>query len=394
MDNDEEQRTAHNFQRLAVAFPRQWLYLFGDEGAIYSESQNRFAGLDAAGVAAYLAFDAGAGVDDLKKLSYADKNHPASGDALEAIFALTRGNFPAEVQLENWHALDSKAWRNSRAANSKMESIEVGGIPVLIEYPAGQQEHLFRDYFRYCPTTTREPRCHLSARAAEDGWAVSVNSHQLLSLKQEEQLGLGLMHAARVMLYAEAQYDIAFHAAAIGNGDGAVLLCAPRECGKSTLAAYLAAHGFDLLTDEPAFLNLNTGSVAALRLPISLKQGSWPVLQEDYPHLARGPAHVRSDGVKICLADPPAERQADGARSLTRIIFPRYRPLSLGHIECLTPFQTLSRLDEAGLLLARDLSRSGFERFLELVCRIPAYEIEYNSMESAREMLRFKAYPE
>lgn len=394
MNNDEERSTIHRFQRLAVAFPRQWLYLFRDEGAIYSESLNRFAGLDAAGVAAYLAFDAGACVDDLKSLSYTDRNHPASGDALEAIFALTRGTFPVEVQPNNWCALDSKAWRNSRAGNSKAEVIEVGGIPVLIEYPAGQREHLCRDYFRHCPTTTREPRCHLSARAAENGWAVYVNSHQLLSLEREEQLGLGLMHAARTMLYAEAQYDIACHAAAIAYGDDAVLLCAPREYGKSTLAAYLAAHGFNLLTDEPAFLHLNTGSVSTLRFPISLKQGSWLALREDYPHLARGPVHVRSDGVKICLVDPPAERQADSARSLTRIIFPRYRPLSLGHIECLTPFQALTRLDEGGLLLARDLSRSGFEKFLELICRIPAYEIQYNSLESAREMLGLKAYCE
>ncbi len=244
----------HGVERVACACPHQWLYLLGEAGVVYSELQNRFAGLDAAGVAAYLAFDAGAGMDDLKGLSYTDRNHPASGDALEAIFALTRGNFAVEDQPNNWPALDSKTQRNSRTWNSKTESIEVGGIPVLIEYPAGQREHLCRDYFRHCPTTTREPRCHLCARPAENGWAVYLNCHQLLSLQREEQLGLGLMHASRAMLYAEAKYDTAFHAAAMAYGEGAILLCAPRECGKSTLAAYLAAHGFDLLTDEPAFL--------------------------------------------------------------------------------------------------------------------------------------------
>lgn len=393
MNNDEERSTTHNFQRLAVAFPRQWLYLLGDEGAIYSESQNRFAGLDAAGVAAYLAFDAGAGVEDLKRASYANRNHTAPGDALEAVFALRRGNFPVEDQPNNWPAFDPEAQRNSRTGDSKRESIKVGGIPVLIEYPAGQREPLSRDYFRHCPTTTREPQCHLCARRAENGWAVFVNSYQLVSLQREEQLGLGLMHAARAMLYTEAQYDIALHAAAIACGDGAILLCAPRECGKSTLAAYLAAHGFDHLTDEPAFLHLNTGVVSALSLPISLKEGSWMVLREDYPHLARGPVHVRSDGVKICLADPPAKRRADSAYPLTHIVFPRYRPLSPGHIERLTPFQTLTRLDQSGLLLAKDLSRIGFEGFLELVCRVSAYELQYDSLENAREvLLRLKAF--
>ena len=123
MNNDEERSTTHNFQRLAVASPRQWLYLFGDEGAIYSESQNRFAGLDAAGVAAYLALDAGAGVDDLRGLSYTDRSHPASGDALEAILALTRGYFPQEDQPNNWPA-DRKSTRlnSSHRSLSRMPS--------------------------------------------------------------------------------------------------------------------------------------------------------------------------------------------------------------------------------------------------------------------------------
>jgi hypothetical protein len=188
------------------------------------------------------------------------------------------------------------------------------------------------------------------------------------------------------MLYAEADYDLGFHAAAVANGDCGVLLCAPRECGKSTLAAYLVTHGFDLLTDEPAFLHLDTCTVSSLPLPISLKQGSWPFLQEKFPQMSSGPVHVRSDGMRISLVHPPVERRPDRSRQLTHIFFPQYLPSVKGHVERLSPLRTLELLND-GALLAENLERNKFEKFLDLVCRIPAHKIRYPSLKEAHEML-------
>ena len=384
---NEASSTIRYFHRVATERAGQWLYLFGDEGIVYSETQNRFAGLDAVGVAAYTAFEAGATVDDLRHVHARDGDSVVSAHALGAIYALTQGTFPTPDRPTELPRLESRGFVTSRTTNSKTESIEIGGISILLEYPSGPLEPLCRDYFRNCPPATRPPGCHLCAQRAGNCWTICVNGRELLSVQQEEQLGLGLMHAARALLYAEADYDVGFHAAAVAQGDCGVLLCAPRECGKSTLAAYLVAHGFDLLTDEPAFLHLDSCTVSSLPLPVSLKQGSWPSLQEEFPKMPLGPVHARSDGLKIALVHPPMERRPKRSRQLTHILFPQYLASAKGHIERSSPLQTLQLLNDGGLLLAENLERNKFEKFLELVCRIPAHRIRYASLKEAHAML-------
>jgi hypothetical protein len=370
-----------DFEPIASSCPRQWLYLLGDEGVVYSEARNRFAGLDAAGVSAYLAFDAGAQIEDLER-SVNGRDAGAARGALEAIHALSEGIFPDDDAPADRPDVESSQLAPSQAAN-----IEIDGIPILLEFPVGHVENLCRDYFRNCASSTRPARFRLSAQRKQNGWAVCVNGREFFSMQQGQQLGLGLMHAARSLLYAEGNYDVAFHAAVVARDDCGVMLCAPRECGKSTLAAYLVAHGFDLLTDEPALLHLETMSVSTLRFPISVKEGSWPVLQPHWPQLAGAPVHMRSDGKQIRLLHPSEERCASGPRRLTRIVFPRYNPNAQAQAEPVSPLHTLQMLIEGGMTLARDFARAQFEAFLKAILLTPAHRLQYASLHDARRML-------
>ena len=360
----------------ATACAGQWLYLLGNEGVVYSEIQNRFAGLGAAGVSAYRAFDAGASIQDLRSSSEARSSSFDWRDELETIYALSKGAFPADDGQEGW-----PTFNHSLTAN-----IEIHGIPVLLEYPAGPFEGLCLDYFRNCPVTTQLARCHLSAQHTENGWSIYGNGSELLASLRDQQVGLGLLHAARSLLYAEAKYDVAFHAAMVAHDDRGVLLCAPREGGKSTLAAYLVTQGFELLTDEPALLDLDSCAVSPLDLPLSLKEGSWDVLRHEWPQMADTPVHVRSDGVKIRLLHPPRARLSL-PRRLTHIAFPEYRASSEAYSERLSPLRTVKLLDEGGMILARHLTRDTFEAFLRLVCTTPAYVVRYASLQEAGRMI-------
>jgi len=362
--------------RVATACPGQWLYLLADEGVVYSETQNRFAGLTAAGVSAYRAFDAGAVVEDLRRFND-PRGAPAPDSRLEAIHALSQGIFPAQEPRHEWPPLEY-----SSSAN-----IEIHGIPVLFEFPPGPLEDLCRDYFRNCPFSAQPTRYHLHAQPTGDGWTIYANGLELLSLLRDEQLGLGFLHAARSLLYAAAEYDVAFHAAVVADANQGVLLSAPREFGKSTLAAYLMAQDFELVTDEPALLHLDTCSVSSLRLPISLKEGSWTALRQQWSQLASAPTHVRSDGVKIRLLHPPLVSSAP-SQSLTHIVFPEYRSACTPHTERSPPLRTLSLLNEGGMILAKHLARDKFEALLRFVCTTPANIIRYDSLEEAGRMIR------
>ncbi len=363
--------------RVATACPGQWLYLLGDEGVVYSGTQNRFAALSAPGVSAYLAFDAGVGIEDLRRFN--DTHGSVTLDAeLETIQALSQGTFPAQDGPMKWQPLENPVPAN----------IEILGIPVFLEYPAGPLEDLCRDYFRNCSPDKQPAQFHLSAQHRENGWAIYGNGREILSLLQDEQLGLGLLHAARALLYAAAEYDVAFHAAMVANDRCGVMLCAPREYGKSTLAAHLVAHSFELVTDEPALLDLETCTVCSLLLPLSLKEGSWAALRHEWPQLAGAPTHVRSDGVKIHLLHPPRTNLSSLSRRLTHIFFPQYRSACTACWERLSPLRTLALLNEGGMVLGKHRGPDQFEALLRLACTAPAYIVQYDSLEEAERMIR------
>lgn len=307
---------------------------------------------------------------------------------------LAQGIFPTEEEVDNWPpSAESIAFADQPdpSGASRRETIEIAGVAVSIDYPSGTLEAICRDYFRNCPATTRSPNCRLSAERDVSGWMIRVNGHEFLRLKGEEQLGLGLMHAARAMLYAEGDYDFAFHAAAVAHPDGAILLCGPRESGKSMLAGYLAGRGFRLLTDEPALLHLDSSAVSELSLPISLKEGSWTALRDELAQFSCGPVHVRSDGTRIKLAHVRTE----GGLCLTplvRIVFPEYSPAIEKQAEPLSLLRTLFLLNESGVLPRKNLGRRRFEEFLVLLDRTPAHRVRYKSLSEAWQVLRSLGY--
>jgi hypothetical protein len=371
--------TRRHFECIASSCPRQWLYLFGDEGVVYSEARNRFAGLDAAGVSAYQAFDAGAQIEDLRLIRNAHEPDAAFG-GLEAIHALAQGIFPDDEPTDD----SFEVWPDP-STHSGTTKIEIHGISISLTYPTGPLEELCRDCFQNCAVSDKPARWRLSAQPTANGWAIYANDRKLFSLQHEQQLGLGLMHAARALLYAKGEYDVALHAATVAYGNCGIMLCAPRECGKSTLAAYLVARGGEFLADEPSLLHLDTWSVSPLHMPISLKEGSWPILRQHWPQLASTPVHMRSDGVKIRMAHP--SRCSSRSRRLTHIVFPRYTPSSSAEVESLSPLNTLRLLNEGGMLLAKQFARANFDALLQSVWQTPAYRLQYASLEEAHRML-------
>ena len=370
-------RESSNFRCLGTACKGQWLYLIDEQGIVYSELENQFVGLDATGVLAYRVFDAGSTVDELR-------GHPAAAESfqtLHAIFALSRGKFPeehGEQQSEEWPLLKAP-----QAAN-----VKVNGLPLLIEVPGEVWNELCRDCFVSCTATTQPARFHIRISRAGDAWTVLINEREVFPVVQDTQLGLGLLHAVRTLLYDEAQYDVAFHAAMVANDEHGILLCAPRECGKSTLAAYLAANGFALVSDEPSLLCLDTICISPVEMPISLKEGAWNILATEWPQLTDARIHTRSDGQKIKLLHPSQGGIARTPKRLTHIIFPRYSASSSARVEALSPIQQLALLNEGGMLLGRRLNKDIFERFLSLMCATPAFAIYYSSLQQAEQMVQ------
>src|SRR5579863_316440 len=224
--------------RMNCAIAGQWLYLLDGGGVVFSDARQRFAGLDAAGVMAYRAFDAGV---ELEELERAAGRQSASAN-LKAIHALAHGRFPDEqppVELPEREEVTAACEdANGCGATASATTIDFCGVPVALEIPGDAILDLCGDYFRRCKPLMQPPRRRIAARRESGRWAVYVDGRRFFELAHEDQIGLVMMHAARSLLLADAEYDIAFHAAMVARGNQGVLLCAQREAGKSTLAAY------------------------------------------------------------------------------------------------------------------------------------------------------------
>lgn len=165
------------------------------------------------------------------------------------------------------------------------------------------------------------------------------------------------------------------HAAVVEREGKALILTGESGAGKSTLAALLGEHGWRLMGDEFALLDLTTGLVHAFPRLISLKNkaiGLFPDAAPDRwgPLLAATPKgairHLRPNAEAIA-------RMAESARPAL-LLFPRF-----GFDEAVRPIggaEVFVRLTQASTNYVA-LGEPGFEALTGFVVSTPARAIDY-----------------
>ena len=110
------------------------------------------------------------------------------------------------------------------------------------------------------------------------------------------------------------------HASAVARDGQAVMLPAQANSGKSTLATLLVEAGFDYLTDEASFVDLETGEIVAFPKPIMLDPGS----QELLAHLE--PPGLTGESIKWRIT-PESVRPGSVVQraQLAHIVLPTHR---------------------------------------------------------------------
>lgn len=176
------------------------------------------------------------------------------------------------------------------------------------------------------------------------------------------------------------------HAAAVGRG-GTVLLSGVSGAGKSTLAAYLAGHGWLYHGDDMVALT-DTGAILPMPTAISLKQGSWPVMQDQYPQLQD--LDTVTYGAKTARYLPLAIQAARDVRAqaLDAWVFPCYQAGATTQCEALTTIEALHALNTAGLALDEGIDFQGMGDIWSLLGRLPKYRLVYSNLDEAEQCLR------
>ena len=91
---------------------------------------------------------------------------------------------------------------------------------------------------------------------------------------------LGILHGIK-----PENWMMTVHAAAVTDGNSAIVFPAMAGSGKSTLASLLHAHGYNLLSDDFLAMDVIKKKVYNLPVAATIKEGSFDVLSPHFPEL-------------------------------------------------------------------------------------------------------------
>ena len=154
--------------------------------------------------------------------------------------------------------------------------------------------------------------------------------------------------------------------------------------GKTTLTAFLVGHGFDYHGDDVIAMAINDGSLRPLPTQLSIKTGSWLLLESLYPTLPDLPT-INCYGREVRYVQPRQTKASGHAPSV--ILFPTYKKERATQLSPLTPFQTMIRLLETSMNLDQPATEEKLAELIRFVETTPAYILTYNDLSNAKAVI-------
>ena len=121
------------------------------------------------------------------------------------------------------------------------------------------------------------------------------------------------------------QWMFTAHASGIEARGGSLLFSADSGQGKSTLAALLAAHGYNLLSDDLIALDTR-GKAYGLPSALSVKKGSINILAAHFPELANIQSEQSFSGKEVFYLPVKNRIQPGTGYPVKAFVFVRYQP--------------------------------------------------------------------
>lgn len=173
------------------------------------------------------------------------------------------------------------------------------------------------------------------------------------------------------------------HAGAVSRNGRSLLMQGGSGVGKSTLTAFLVANGFAYLGDDTIAIGENDASLLPLPTCLSIKSGSWGVLEEFYPVLPQLPIVSRYSRVLRYVEPQQNYQSVRAAVAPVAIVFPQYEEGKPTRLTALTPSQTMIRLIGAHARLSTPATQEKLAKLLSFVQHTPGFDINYSDLPSA-----------
>jgi HprK-related kinase A len=255
--------------------------------------------------------------------------------------------------------------------------------------PVEELKQLYRGY-----PTPPDGICDFTVRLeAERPWrrwlrpSVAIRGDYILPDAAPLALAHGLLAAEMGMNLQMALGQKRFlllHAATVERDGRALLMTGASGAGKSTLAALLGEHGWRLMGDEFALLDLTDGSLHPFPRAVSLKNQAIYVMEEIAGQDRLGPWLRNTPKGTIRHLRPNADaiaRMGEAARP-AMILFPGFGRDVEAAIRLVGGAEVFVRLTQASTNYV-GLGERGFKALSGLVESVPARAIDYPDTKSA-----------
>ena len=176
-----------------------------------------------------------------------------------------------------------------------------------------------------------------------------------------------------------------FHAGACGSSSRCVVFPAGTQSGKTTLAAVLMKTGLTLYGDDSVLLERDTLSVPVMPFALTVREGSWDVLNPRFPELRAAPV-VSRYGQRVRFLSPLGMKQDGHCEQVAAIVFVQFARDAANEITALDALQTLLRLKDSGFWVSHD--QESIRTFLSWIGTTPSFQLNYSDVDEAASMIR------
>ena len=205
-----------------------------------------------------------------------------------------------------------------------------------------------------------------------------VNSKNLLPV---------LYDRIRIYHYQKNSFLVALHAGVVTYNEIAVIFPAIFGAGKSTLSGYLMYKGFTLFSDELTIID-ECNTLTPLPLGVTLKEGSWHILEPCVDDINALSSHLRFDGQKIKLIVPPKIEYKKLHPKKNIFIFPQFIQGSSTKFKALSVIEALYLFIDAGYHLVDPNDAKKVFLWLKLLSESELYTLVYSDIEEAHSIIK------
>jgi len=221
----------------------------------------------------------------------------------------------------------------------------------------------------------------------DGGYEIYVDGVLYDSVAKEENLVPVLYDRIRIYYYQKNPFLVALHAAILKYNDRVVIFPGISGAGKSTLSAYLMYQEFTLFSDELTIIDENK-TIIPVPLGVTLKEGSWHVMEPFVKDMNLIASHLRFDGQKIKFIIPPKKEYDKFKAKKLVFIFPKFEQGSPTRLQPLSLVSVLNTLIDAGYHLC---DPNDFEKvflWLEILSEAKLYALQYSNIDEAHSIIK------